>query len=161
MLWFRQILLLFGFLFILPRIAMAYDISEVPSITVLAEGQLAIPLAQITSEFTRSQTSNAEQHKQMLSISNYFGVSEVQKKKIDDGESADIFITSQPDLIQQLKIKGLVDIYSISKIAAKDGKNYTVAVVLSENMNHARIFLEFLKAEEAKSVFVKNGFATP
>lgn len=132
--------------------AHALEYVEAKTITVMAENGLAIPLSQIASTFTRNT---------FISVSNHFGDSSQQKKKIEDGESADIFITSQADLVQQLKTKGLVDIYSIGKIASQKDKTYTVAVVAGENMTPARVFLDFLKSEDAKSIFNSNGLATP
>lgn len=125
---------------------------EVEAITAQVESPLAVPLSQIISQFSRGNH---------VSVSAYFGDSAVQKKKIEDGESADIFITSQPELVEQMKIKGLIDIYSVRKFAVQNGKTYIVAVVLGENMNSARIFLEYLKSEAVHSIFEKNGMSAP
>lgn len=122
---------------------------EVQTITVMAEEDLAVPLALISSRFTRGRT---------VSVSNNFGKSDIQKKKIEDGESADVFITSQSELVQQLKTKGMVDIYSITPIAARNHKTYIVAVVAGENMTPARIFLDYLKSDEARELFRQRGF---
>jgi ABC-type molybdate transport system substrate-binding protein len=130
----------------------AAEYKEIETITVLAETSLATSMAQISSLFTRGRP---------ISVSNNFGDSEVQRKKIEDGESADIFITSQPDLVQQLKTKGLVDVYSIGQVASLNDKTYTIAVVAGENMTPARVFLEFLKSDKAKAMFKKHGFSTP
>lgn len=125
---------------------------EIESITVLAESGLSIPMSQISSLFSQNHP---------ISVSSNFGDTQLQKKKIEDGESSDVFITSQPDLIDQLKTKGLVDVYSIGKIVSSGGLTYSVAVVAGENMTPARVFLDFLKSEDAKGIFTKNGFTTP
>lgn len=130
----------------------AIENGEIETISVLAEGPLAVPLSQIASRFSKGR---------MISVSNNFGSSDAQKKKIEDGESADLFITSEVDFIQQLKAKGLVDIYSISKIVRHDASVYTVAVVAGENMNAARVFLEYLKSDEAQALFAEHGFTQP
>jgi ABC-type molybdate transport system substrate-binding protein len=125
---------------------------EIETITVMSDADLAIPLSQISSLFTQGRP---------ISVANNFGDSTQQKKKIEDGESADIFITSQGDLVQQLKIKGLVDVYSIGRIASAHEKSYTIAVVAGEHMTTARVFLDFLKSYEARDIFKANGFTTP
>jgi ABC-type molybdate transport system substrate-binding protein len=131
--------------------------NEVDTITVMSESSLSLSMSQISSLFTQLRTSPDHS----ISVSNNFGDSGLQKKKIEDGESADIYITSQPELVQELKIKGLVDVYSIGKIAVQGDKTYTVAVVAGEHMTPARVFLDFLKSYEAKELFKKNGFTTP
>ena len=90
-----------------------------------------------------------------------FGVSAEQVKKIEDGESADLFITATPDEIQQLKTKGMVDVYSIGRVASRREIHFTAAVVASENMTTARGFLKFLKSEPARAVFRKYGLTAP
>lgn len=118
----------------------------------MAETPLSIPIAQITSRFTNGNP---------ISVSSNFGDSAIQAKKIEDGESADIFITSHAELIEQLKTKGLVDVYSIGAIAAQGPTTYSVVVVAGENMTPARVFLDFLKSDEAKEILKKNGLSIP
>jgi ABC-type molybdate transport system substrate-binding protein len=126
--------------------------NEIESVTVLADTRLAISLSELAARFSQ---------KTMISISGTFGASEEQKKKIEDGESADLFITSDMDLVQQLKVKGLVDVYSIGRIASHKDVHFTAAVVASENMTPARTFLTFLKSDEARGIFKKNGLTAP
>lgn len=130
----------------------AQQVSSVESVTVMSESALAVPMAEITSDFVRSHS---------ISVSANFGDSAVQSKKIEDGESADLFITSQADLIEQMKTKGLVDVYSISPMASQGQTSYLVVVVAGENMTPARVFLEHLKSEGAKKILKKHGLSTP
>lgn len=126
--------------------------SEIQSITVLADSHLAVAFSEIASKFAQEN---------MISVSGAFGESEEQKKKIEDGESADLFVTGDMKLIEQLKTKGLVDVYSIGRIASHHEVHYIAAIVAGENMTAARSFLLFLKSPEARDIFRKNGLSTP
>jgi ABC-type molybdate transport system substrate-binding protein len=130
----------------------ASEQKDIESVTILADSRLAVPFSQLASRFS---------HESMISISGAFGVSADQKKKIEDGETADLFITSDMSLIQQLKVKGMVDVYSIGRIASHHDEHFIAAVVASENMTPARNFLAFLKSDEAKDIFKKNGLSVP
>ncbi len=132
--------------------AYAAENKEIESITVLTDPRLAAPLSELASLFARGSG---------ISVANVFGVSADQEKKIEDGDSGDVFITSNPDLVQQLKMKGLVDVYSIGPLATLSGMHFIAAVVASENMTAARSFLDFIKSPEGRLIFKKNGVATP
>jgi ABC-type molybdate transport system substrate-binding protein len=132
--------------------AVAADAQEMNSITVLADSRLGVVLSELASSFTQDN---------MISVSNTFGVSSEQEKKIEDGESADLFITADPVLVQQLKIKGMVDVYSIGRVASQRDVHFTAAVVASENMTAARNYLAFLKSKKAREIFKNNGMSTP
>jgi ABC-type molybdate transport system substrate-binding protein len=132
--------------------AYADDLKEIQSITILCDKRLAVPLSQIASAFSQ---------KSMISVSVVFGDSPEQKKKIEDGEAADVFITAEGWMLQQLKIRGLVDVYSIGVIATEDHIKYSAAVVAGENMTPARQFLEFIKSEEGADILRQNGLDVP
>jgi len=131
----------------------ASDTRDLGSVNVLTEQRLSVPLAELSSLFTQQN---------MITVADTFGASENQEKRIEDGEAADLFITSNATLIQQLRIKGMVDIHSITRVASH-GKDthFMAAVVAGENMGSARAFLAFLKTDEAKAVFRKNGLSVP
>jgi ABC-type molybdate transport system substrate-binding protein len=133
-------------------VAQASDVREIQSVTVLADSRLAVPLSELASRYTREN---------MVTVSAAFGGSEEQKKRIEDGEAADLFITADAELIQQLKVKGLVDVYSIGRVASHKDVHYTAAVVASENMTSARCFLEFLKTPEAEEILRSNDLSVP
>jgi ABC-type molybdate transport system substrate-binding protein len=157
----KWIYFLIAFFMCLP-VANAAENKEIESITVLAESKLAVPLSQLSSNFTHQTTVEKILPDQgMIGVATVFGNSVDQKKKIEDGESADIFITSDASLIQNLKIKGMIDVYSIGEIANNHSVHYTAAVVASENMTPARKFLEYLKSAEAQKIFKANGLTTP
>ena len=131
-----------------PAFAGTLEPKEMESITILADSRLAVPMAQLASLFA---------HENMISVAGVFGASADQQKKIEDGESADLFITPDKDRIEQLKIKGMVDVYSIKAIASEHGTHFTAVVVARENMTAARAFLKYLKSDEAKNIFRRNG----
>jgi len=133
-------------------LAAAADNREIGSVTVLADSRLTVPISELATLFT---------HEDFVTITSIFGESIAQKKKIEDGEAADLFITADGSLIQQLKLKGMVDVYSIGRIASEKDTRFTAAVVASENMTAAREFLKFLKSPRAQEVFKKNGLTAP
>lgn len=130
----------------------AADAKEMDSITVLADARLAATLSELASLYS---------HRNMISVSATFGESEAQKKKIEDGESADIYITPDMLLVQELKVKGMVDFNSIGRLASFKDAHFVAAVIAGENMSAGRKFLKFLKTDEAHNVFKKNGFSIP
>ena len=81
--------------------------SEIPAITVLADRALTIPLARLASDYSR---------KNQTSVTVSFAPSFEQMVAIEEGESADIFISAQPDALSRLKQSGLFDVYSFTPI---------------------------------------------
>jgi ABC-type molybdate transport system substrate-binding protein len=132
--------------------AYAADSQEIASITVLADPTLSLPLAELASTFS---------HHTLISVAVVFGDSVAQKKKIEDGDTGDVFITANAEQIQQLKVRGMVDINTIGPVADAKDEHFIAAVIASENMTPAREFLRFIKSGEAKKIFVKNGLVAP
>lgn len=132
--------------------AQANEMTEMQAVNLLADSHLALPLSQLVSQFSRHS---------MISVSAAFGAGVDQKKKIEDGEPADLFIATDPQLFQQLKLKGMIDVYSLDEIAAQGALHYNAAVVAGENMDSARTFLQYLKSDEAKEIFERNGLHAP
>lgn len=130
--------------------AAAFDGKDIGSVTVLTEPKLAVPLSELASKFARTS---------MITVSASFGASENQEKHIEEGEAADLFITSSPQLIDQLRMKGMVDVHSIGRVAAHHDIRYFAAVVASENMTSARAFLAFIKSDAARAIWKKNGLS--
>jgi ABC-type molybdate transport system substrate-binding protein len=128
------------------------ETQEIESVSVLADKRLAVPLSELASLYAQ---------KNSVTVSGAFGTSPEQEKRIEDGEAADLFITANPQLVQDLKTKGLVDVYSIGRLASGKDMHFTAAVVAGENMTSARHYLAFLKSPEARSIFRKNGFSAP
>jgi ABC-type molybdate transport system substrate-binding protein len=131
----------------------AADSKDIGSVEVLTDPHLAVAISEIASLFTREN---------MITVGSSFGATENQEKHIEDGEAADLFITSNAQLIQQLRLKGMVDIHSITRVASQNKDvHYMAAVVAGENMTPARTFLAFLKSDKAREVWKKNGLTVP
>lgn len=96
--------------------------AQIKNLTILAEPNMVTALTKIARIYSQKNSVIA-------SIS--FASSADLINDIDAGEPADIFISAHKDWINNLKQKGLVDIYSISHIAS-DG---LVLVTSSENKN--------------------------
>jgi len=120
---------------------------EIESITVLADSKLAIPLAKLAARFAG---------RNMISVTDIFGDSLAQKKKIEDGDSGDLLVTFNKTVIEDLKLKGLVDVYSISEIKISGEMNFYAVVLASENMPPAREFLEYMKSAEAQNIILQS-----
>jgi molybdenum ABC transporter molybdate-binding protein len=82
--------------------------SESKNLTIFAESNLSVPLVKIIRKYSKEKN---------VIISINFQSSFDLIERIDEGEPADIFISSHNDWIDILKQKGLIDIYSISNIA--------------------------------------------
>jgi ABC-type molybdate transport system substrate-binding protein len=118
---------------------------EIQSITVLADSRLSIPMARIASRFT---------HENAISVACIFGAASEEEKKIENGDAADLFVTSHQDLIKRLKQKGLTDIYSQRTLPAGRLGRFMAVVVAGEGMTPARKFLDFLDSSEARDIFL-------
>lgn len=127
--------------------ATALDIKEIQSINVLADSRLAPAISELASWYAREK---------LVSVSADFGASIEQEKRIEDGEAADLFITTDAQLIEELKLKGQVDVYSIGPVASRGDEYYVAAVIASENMTPARCFLAFLRSPQAEGILRSN-----
>tara|TARA_Y100000389_G_scaffold115529_1_gene112617 strand:- start:6482 stop:7216 length:735 start_codon:yes stop_codon:yes gene_type:complete len=78
------------------------------NLTIFAESNLSVPLVKIIRKYSKEKNT-------IISIN--FKSSFDLIEKIDEGEPADIFISSHQDWVNVLKQKGLIDIYSISNIS--------------------------------------------
>jgi ABC-type molybdate transport system substrate-binding protein len=144
--------ILAALLIFLPQKAAFAQEKEIESITVLSDRRLVIPMSQLVSAFVQHYP---------VSVATVYGQSVEQEKKIEDGESADIFISDDPYLLKLLQRKGMVDVYTVGKLAHNDEMRFSVAVVAGENMTAARQFLEFLHSAEASEIFYHAGLKTP
>lgn len=76
-------------------------------ITVLASSNLTLALTNIIRAYTRLHP---------VSITASFDATAEQASKIAQGGSADLFVSSHPHWINELKQQGLVDVYSITNL---------------------------------------------
>ncbi len=81
---------------------------NLPTVTVMADHNLGVAVIEIARDYSRS--------KQVV-VNNSFASQGAQQTQISDGAAADILITSKEVWIDNLKLQGLIDIYSQIKLA--------------------------------------------
>lgn len=83
--------------------------SKLMQVNILADPSLSIPLTIIARDYSREHG---------VAVSNAFAETHTQSLQIvDEGVEADIFITTDEKVIQDLKNRGVVDVYSQTAIA--------------------------------------------
>ncbi len=100
-----------AFLIILPFLAFSAraEVVSLPTITVMADYSLSLAVTEITRNYSRD--------KQTV-VNSSFAPQESQQRQISEGGAADILITSRAAWIDELKLQGLVDIHSQTKLAS-------------------------------------------
>lgn len=81
---------------------------ELPSLTVLADQSLSVPLTEIARAYSAA-------NKTTVNVS--FAPARIQAARIEEGEAADLVISAHPGWIGELKAQGLIDIYSQTPLA--------------------------------------------
>ena len=127
----KKILILF---LLLTNISYAKDSNN---LIIFAESDLAIPLVKIIRKYSKEKN---------VVVSINFDSSFDLINKIDDGEPADIFVSSHKDWVDALKQKGVIDIYSLVNIAEDN------LVLITSNKNE-RFFKEKLDSKNLKLIF--------
>ncbi|MFT6106185.1 MAG: molybdenum ABC transporter molybdate-binding protein [Rickettsiales bacterium] len=107
----------------------AFKANKTENLTIFSEKGMEYPLVKIARLYS-------EQKNTVVSIN--FDQSSQLIRDIDDGEPADVFISSDPDLIETLKQKGLVDVYNLVNIAEDK-------LLLVASKNNKKINIEELK----------------
>jgi len=79
------------------------------AVTVMADNSMSVAIAEIARDYSRS--------KQII-VNTSFAVAGAQEAQITEGGAADILITPRQAWIDQLKTRGLIDIYSQTPVAA-------------------------------------------
>ncbi len=102
----KKIILLFVILVCTAGFASA-DIRGLPNLTVLASSSMTAPLTEIIRIYSRE--------KNITVTASYNSTSE-QAWHIEEGESADVFISSHPYWMAELKQMGLIDVYSLTNL---------------------------------------------
>lgn len=87
----------------------AQPAEENPSIMVMADPALAVPLARLAREYSLRQGG-------IVTLA--YGSSAEQMQLIEEGAPADLFISTDPELIEKLKLSGLADVYSEAALAS-------------------------------------------
>ncbi len=81
---------------------------KVNNLTIFSENNMTYPLVKIARLYSQNNSST---------VSINFNDSSELIQSIDAGEPADVFISSHPDWIENLKQKGLVDVYNLTNLA--------------------------------------------
>lgn len=130
---------IFFLVFPLVHQASASDmVDEIGSISIITDPSLAMPVTRIIENYTR------EKHK---AVSASFQSAAQQEAEVSEGASYDVLVTARLRLIEALKLKGLVDIYSEAMIA----KNGLVLVASQDNTIQLSITQDFPLAEMINS----------
>ena len=95
------------------------EMRDLPNITVLAESSLTVPLTEITRIYSR---------KRNITVTSSFNSTSEQAWRVEEGESADIFISAHPYWMSELKQMGLIDVYSLTNLV----KNKLVLVTSTQ-----------------------------
>lgn len=83
------------------------DIRGQENITLLASSSMTNPITEIAIEYSRQKN---------ITVTTSYNSTSEQAWKIEDGESADIFISSHPYWMASLKQMGLIDVYSLTNL---------------------------------------------
>lgn len=100
-----SILLLFSALF--PAQSSA-AVLKLPTVTIMADHNLNMAITEIAHNYSRSDK---------VIVNTSFASQESQQAQINEGAAADILITARESWIDELKLQGLVDIYSQYRLA--------------------------------------------
>ncbi len=79
-----------------------------PTVTVMADHSLSLVVSEIARNYSREKQA-------MVNTS--FVPQKIQQAQISEGAAADILITSKGEWIDELKLQGLIDIHSQTKLA--------------------------------------------
>ena len=82
---------------------------NLPTVTIMADHNLSLAVTEIARDYSRNN---------QVVVNTSFTSQEAQQKQISEGSSADILITTKEAWINDLKLQGLVDIYSQFKLAS-------------------------------------------
>jgi molybdate transport system substrate-binding protein len=99
--------LLLIILLLFPATSNAVGSNDLPQVTILAASSISEPLTQLTRIYSK-------EHNIIVTAS--FDGSAEQARKIEQGEQADIFLSSHPFWMSVLKQKGLIDVYSLTNL---------------------------------------------
>lgn len=135
--------LIAGALAVQATFALAQDAqnADPASFTVLAETQLALPLTEITRLYSLRKG---------VTMLTAFEDSPTQAEKLLEGEAGDVLITSYPAVINDLRQRGMADVYSLSIVTAD---KLVLAAQKNDQRDDRR---ELLAALETQPVLLAN-----
>lgn len=112
-------------------------IIDLPTLSVLVDSSINLPIAVISRNYAR---------KNGIAVNVSSDASSSLVAKIVEGTEADIFITAHPRWVEDLKLQGMVDVYSPANLAINQLSLLTYAenpaVVLSDPKTLSRFLLE-------------------
>ena len=89
---------------LLPRVSWALD-----SLTVMSDNSMSLAIAEIARNYSARRN---------IVVNTSFSVPSMQEAQIAEGVAADILITPQAQWVEDLKTRGLIDIYSPTVVAS-------------------------------------------
>lgn len=112
---------------------------QITAINIFSSESLSLPLTKIAAEY-------AATHNIIINLS--FAPSIELATRIEDGEAAEIFISSDPDLMKQLKLQGLIALYSQVNLL----ENHIVLIsstdVNAKDINIKKMILDGIKKND-------------
>lgn len=93
-------------LLLFPNMALA-ELRDLPHITILAASSLSDPMTELVRRYSRAHD---------ITVTVSYDTSSEQAYKIERGQAADLFISSHTKWMQDLKQKGLIDVYSLTNL---------------------------------------------
>lgn len=132
----QRLIKYFLLLFFLGKSTQAFAIG---SVTILADDSMSIAITELSRDYAS---------KYNMTVSTSFLSSEKQELQIEDGEAADVLITPKNDWLEQLKTKGLYDVYSQievarNRLALVGPANSPLRVDIEEKFPAAELINEF------------------
>jgi len=100
-----SLLAMTAWIFIPPAIAAE---PTLPTVTVMADHSLGPVVSEIARNYSREKKAT---------VNTSFAPQKIQQDQISEGASADILITSKGEWIDELKLQGLIDIHSQTRLA--------------------------------------------
>ena len=109
------------------------ELRDLPHVTVLADSSLTNPITELIRLYSQEN---------MITVTASYDESFDQARKIKEGESADIFISSHPVWMSEIKQMGLIDVYSLSNLVQN---KLTLAISKKSRLNNYPIPKEGLE----------------
>ena len=113
--------LLFFILIVSVSVSAKSELRNLPSVTILAASSISVPLQFAIRAYVQEKG---------ISVTASYDDASLLASQISQGKEADLFISSHPKWVTELKQKGLLDVYSITNLL----KN-RLALVVSNHSN--------------------------
>lgn len=104
----KLLLLILLFIQLILPLSVFASTPTLPQITILAASSMSEPITELVRIYSKKNN--------VIVTASFDGAAELAQK-IEQGEQADVFISSHPLWMSGLKQKGLIDVYSLTNIA--------------------------------------------